>query len=118
LELAFAAPLVLNRSIRFTRPTPAAERAELGLSAEHTPSFDAMLRIGGVIRNQQGQPIHGAALAVEGSAAKEVLTDEEGRFTLRVQRDGSLRLRITDPGGTFRLVGLEIPSASYDVVLD
>ena len=118
LELAFAVPLVLSRTIRFTRPTPAAERADLGLTAEHTPSFDAMLRIGGIVRNQQGQPIHGAALAVAGSAIKEVITNEEGRFSLRVRRDEPLTLRITDPGGTSRLVRLEIPSHSYDVVLD
>lgn len=118
LELAFAAPLVLSSSLRFTRPTPAAERAGLGLSAEHTPSFDAMLRIGGVIRNQQGQPIRDAALAIEGSAAKEVITDAEGRFSLRVRRDGPLTLRVTDPGGKIRQISLEIPSASYDVVLD
>ena len=118
LELIFAEPLVLSRSIRFTRPTPAAERAGLGLTAEHVPSFDAMLRIGGIVRNQQGQPIHGAALAIEGSAIKEVITNDEGRFSLRVRRDGSLTLRVTDPGGKIRLISLQIPSASYDVVLD
>jgi hypothetical protein len=118
LELTFAAPLVLSRSIRFSRPTPAAERADLGLTAEHTPSFDAMLRIGGIVRNQQGQPIRGAALAIAGSAAKEVITDEEGRFALRVRRDGPLTLRVTDSGGKLRLIKLEVPSDSYDVVLD
>jgi hypothetical protein len=118
LELAFSAPLVLSRSIRFTRPTPAAERAELGLTAEHAPAFDAMLRIGGIVRNQHGQPIQAATLAVEGSAIKEVITNDEGRFSLRVRRDGSLTLRVTDPGGKIRLISLQIPSASYDVVLD
>jgi hypothetical protein len=118
LELAFSAPLVLSRSIRFTRPTPAAEGAGLGLTAEHVPAFDAMLRIGGIVRNQHGQPIQQATLAIEGSAIKEVITNDEGRFSLRVRRDGPLTLRITDPGGKSRLVRLEIPSASYDVVLD
>jgi hypothetical protein len=118
LELTFSAPLVLSRSIRFTRPTPAAERADLGLTAEHTPSFDAMLRIGGIVRNQHGQPIQGAALAVEGSAIKEVITNNEGRFSMRVRRDGPLTLRISSPGGVSRQVRLEIPSASYDVILD
>jgi Pvc16 N-terminal domain len=118
LEVIFGAPLVLSRSIRFTRPTPAAERAGMGLTAEHAPAFDAMLRIGGIVRNQHGQPIYGATLAVEGSATKEVLTNDEGRFSMRVRRDEPLALRITDPGGKSRLVHLEIPSASYDVILD
>jgi hypothetical protein len=118
LELAFEAPLVLSRSVRFTRPSPEAERAGLGLAAAHAAPFDATLRIGGTIRDQQGQPVRGALLAAEGSAAEEVMTNDEGRYTMRARPDRPLTLRITGPGGATRLVTLDIPSASYDVVLD
>ncbi|WP_165774713.1 Pvc16 family protein [Candidatus Viridilinea mediisalina] len=111
-------PLVLTRTTRMVRPTPEDEAAGKGMQRGHGIELAASLRIGGQVLDQQGRPVVGAQLTIEGRALAPVHTNEEGRFTLGPLQPGQLTLRVTLPDAEERLVPLIIPSERYDIVID
>ena len=106
LEVAFEAPLVLTRHTRFTPmgslPTP----AEGGTA------------IGGIVSDRSGRRIAGAVVSVEGSAGAGVLTSPSGEFTLARVPTGAVTLRVERAGATPQQVRVEIPSESYELVVE
>lgn len=130
LEFEFSSPLVLTRTVRYTRSTPSDEAAGQGISPERITQRDAerapldgvavvhtSIQIGGVLRDAAGAPVPGATVSAEGSAASSE-TDEQGRFRLDNLRPGPLQLRITRAGQAPTIIPLAIPADSYDVSLD
>jgi hypothetical protein len=118
LELAFEAPLVLTRTTRFTRPSLEDEAAGLPFAASRALLDRAPVRIGGVVRSSNGLAVQHAQIAIEGSAAEEVIADEAGRFSLNIHAPGTVTLRVSHQAASPRLVTITVPSSSYDIVLD
>lgn len=108
LEIAFSAPLVLTRSLRY------AQRSRPDLLPDPAP---APLRLGGVVRGRDGQPLRGARVGIEGRAS-ETLTDAEGRFALGGLRPGNATLRVVGPGGAIAIRTVEVPGKEYDLLVD
>jgi hypothetical protein len=106
LEIALEAPLVLTRAARYTRFPNGAALPE------------TRFHIGGMVRDQQGAPLAGARVAVEGSAAEGGVTDSAGRFTLFGVPSGAVTLRVTRTDGAPTLVQIEIPSESYEITVE
>jgi len=117
-ELVIEAPLVLTRTTRILRPPPEDEAAEVGIMRDRAIIVAASVQVGGIVRDRQGTPLAGVAVAIEGRAMDPVLTDEEGRFRLGLRQPGSLVLRVIRAGQEPRLISLVIPSDTYDVVVD
>ena len=107
LDIAIQAPLVLTRTARYTRM----------LSDER--EFDGRALIGGVVRDRHGARLAGATVSVEGRAAPDVTTNSDGEFRLASLSVGALTLRVAHASAkTPKLVKIQIPSDSYDIVLD
>ncbi|MHB8644178.1 MAG: Pvc16 family protein [Thermomicrobiales bacterium] len=104
LEIAVEAPLVLTRSLRYTR------RPDLAAS-------DTDVQIGGTVRDQAGEPVVGATISARGSAADASVTDALGRFTIRHAGTGPLTLDVRSPDGKQISVTMEVPAPSYDIDL-
>jgi hypothetical protein len=105
LEIAIDAPLVLTRTVRYGRTREPAG-VELGT------------HIGGVVRDRSGAPVAGATVALAASARGGSPTDAEGQFVLTGVPIGSVDLRVERPGKSPRTLKIEIPSESYEIVLD
>lgn len=105
LEWSLSAPLVLTRSTRYIREPD-------GVAAG---SFTA---IGGTVRDAAGEPVAGVLVHVRGSAADPTRTGDDGRFRLRRLPFGAVTLDVTAPDGNAQAVTIEVPSDSYDVVLE
>ncbi len=104
LELVFAAPLVLTRTLRFGQGRDGvAERTNI--------------EIGGFVRDGDGTPLGGITVTIEGSAVG-ARTTSEGEFVLRNVPEGALQLRITRPDGTEETHAITVPADTYDIVLD
>jgi Pvc16 N-terminal domain/Carboxypeptidase regulatory-like domain len=101
-------PLVLTRTVRYTRGTA---------DAVITPEIQ--FQIGGTVRDRQSRPVPGVAVEVEGSADDPSVTDGLGRFTLHNLRSGAVALRVTSGDAQpSRVVTFDVPSDRYDIVLD
>jgi hypothetical protein len=103
LDIATEAPLVLTSTVRTRR-------------AADVP-LDVSIRIGGVVRDTNGQPLAGIRVGREGSAIED-MTDKEGRFILDNVPSGSIKLWAARGNGAPKIVTIEIPSASYDISLE
>jgi hypothetical protein len=108
LEIAFEAPLVLTRTARYGRFAD-----DKTLAAPETG-----VQIGGMVRNRRGEPLAGASVAVEGSAAGSSVTNSEGQFTLAGVPSGAVTLRVSRAEGPPALVKVEIPSVGYEITVD
>ncbi|MCA1668263.1 MAG: Pvc16 family protein [Thermomicrobia bacterium] len=105
LDLAIEAPLVLTRTLRYTRlPDLAAS--------------DADTQIGGTVRDRAGAPVVSATIRARGSAAADSVTDSEGRFTIRHATPGPVILDVVRSDGKRQSVTVQVPSDSYDIVFD
>ncbi len=93
LDIVREAPLVLASKTRYSHGTQ---------------PLEAMLQIGGVVRNKRGEALEGASVAFEGTATTSV-TNSAGQFTLRHVPPGQITLRITPLHGVPRLVTLVDP---------
>lgn len=106
LEMAIDAPLVFTRTTRYAQ-------LEAPLA-----SADVFTHIGGVVRDRAGVPVAGAQVSLEGRVAPEAITNAAGEFTLAGVPSGAVTLRIVRDRSTPKLVKLEIPSGSYEIVAD
>jgi hypothetical protein len=106
LGIAIEAPLVLTRTVRYTRSREPDIRPEI---TNH---------IGGVVRDRKGAPVPGARVGVAGEARDGAPTNAAGEFVLSHVPSGAVRLRVEPPGKEPRLIEIEIPSESYEIVLD
>ena len=104
LDVAVTAPLVLTRRVRYQRPGGGVE--ELGT------------HIGGVVRDPAGVGVAGASVSLDGRATRGAVTNARGEFTLTRVPSGRVTLQVARGGGAPKLVAIEIPSDSYEVVLD
>lgn len=75
---------------------------------------DEVIAFGGVIRNVKGEPLAGVSVAVDGH--RSVLTDEHGRYRLRVPKPGKYTLRAR-LNGTEQKREVFIPEPDFDVSL-
>lgn len=118
LDIAYEAPLVLTRTVRYARPSPEDEAAGRGIDPERSVVFaTGAPTIGGTLRNHDGTPVAHALVAVVGGVASST-TNEEGRFTLRQVALGPLTLQITRGDTPAKQVVVQVPSESYDITLD
>jgi hypothetical protein len=116
IERVLEAPLVLSRTLRSTRPDPAAERQGLGMAAGSAVLDLSATSIAGVVRDQQGQPIAGVRVALA-DGAQEVLTGAEGLYHLRVRGEGPVQLRCVTPDEKTHLVEYDLSAISFDITL-
>jgi hypothetical protein len=106
LALSIDGPLVLTRTARYR---------QIGSGA--VQSGRPVVHIGGIVRDASGRPLPAVRVLASGSALGAV-TDIEGRYALRGLPEGRVTLHIARDGGSTRKVQVEIPSESYDIVLD
>ena len=106
LDITRLSPLVLTRTARY-----ASALAEAGAGAE------VRTHIGGTVRDGEGRPIAGATVSVDGRAADGAPTGIDGTFTLPGVAAGAVTLRVMRAGESPKLVRVEIPSESYDIVV-
>jgi hypothetical protein len=106
LELSRMSPLVLTRTARYTRMLAGGDQPR-----------EERTHIGGRVLDAGGRAIAGALVSVEGKATEGALTNSEGEFTLPGVPAGAVTLRVARAGESPTLVKIEIPSASYDIVL-
>jgi hypothetical protein len=109
LDLAITrrSPLVLTRTARYAR----------ALAAD-APGPEVRTHIGGVVRGRRGEPHANARVSVEGSGAEGVVTRADGTFVLHGVPAGTVTLRVARDGRPPTLTKVEIPSESYQVVVD
>jgi hypothetical protein len=86
LDIAIEAPLVLTRTVRYSRSREPEIRPELGT------------HIGGVVRDRAGAPVGDAVVSLAASVRDGVPTDAEGQFVLTGVPLGSVDLKIERPG--------------------
>jgi len=102
LDLALTMPLVLTKVLRFPPPLE-------GMPEE-------LVQVAGMVRakGRPEQPIAGAMVSIKGRGL-ETITDEGGRYTLMGIPRGKHTLRVVVTGQPEREVGLDVPSATYDL---
>jgi hypothetical protein len=105
LEREITTPLVLTR---FTRTR----------DIESDRVLRRSLSIAGTVRSKDGMPLPGITILPEDWVAEAITTLEDGRFVFHNPRQGSVRLRVTAADGTRRVVTLQVPGDSYDIILD
>ena len=106
LDISFTSPFVLTRTARYVRT-----RGDLAAA-------ESAIHIGGIVRDRAGRPLENAVVAVEGRAMQPLATDAEGRFVIPGVDAGRLNLRITRDGKPPKLVALDVPADTYEIVLD
>lgn len=106
LEMAIDAPLVFTRTARY------------GRVGDPGASVDVGTHIGGVVRDRAGLPVSGAQVSVEGRVSPEATTNTAGEFILAGVPPGAVTLRVVRESKAPKLVKVEIPSASYEIVAD
>lgn len=116
LELEFSAPLVLTRSVRYARSSPADEAAGRGIDQARTAPVAERFAIGGVVRDHQGRPIAGLRVRVEGRAMERT-TDAQGRYRLDGLAAGPLRLLVEREDTPPHAVAFAVPADTYDIEL-
>ena len=106
IELTREAPLVFTRTMRY-HPDP-----------ELTGEPDVRRSVGGIVRSRGGRPLAGAAVSIAGAAGGPVTTDNEGRYVLAGVPAGTVSLLVVPAEQEGRTTRLEVPSESYDIVVD
>jgi len=106
LDIEVTAPLVLTRTARYERTT------------EPGRPLEQYTHIGGRITDRRGERLSGVHIAVAGRPPDGVRTDQRGQFTLVDVPHGPLTLHITRPGQPERVMRIDVPSDSYDLVVD
>jgi hypothetical protein len=106
LEIAIEAPLVFTRTARYAQVLEAGAGQDVGT------------HIGGVLRDRKGLPIAGARVSVEGRVAPEATTNAAGEFTLAGMPTGAVTLRVVRDRSVPKLVKVQVPSDSYEIVTD
>lgn len=96
-----AGPPVLTTTLRFRQPEQAAP--------------EEFIWFGGVVRDVQEAPVHGASVAIEGRLER-ASTDAEGRFRLRVPRPGQYTL-VIQMGSVTQRREIDVPAVSYALTL-
>lgn len=107
LDFTRLAPFVLTRTARYTR---------IGAPPGVPP--EEVRHIGGTVRDRAGTALAGARVRVEGTAAEDVVVGPDGTFVLPGVPGGTVTLRVTPEGAASRLLNVQIPSDSYDLVLE
>jgi hypothetical protein len=118
LEIVFESPLVLTRSIHYTRTVPTDEAAAFGIRPSTSITIATRTHIGGVIRTRQGIPVEHVAVGIEGRATEESITNEVGQFILRDVPHGSITLQVSRAGDLLKCVTMAVPASNYDITLD
>jgi hypothetical protein len=106
LEIAIEAPLVFTRTARYSQVI------------DHPGTPDRTTHIGGVLRDKKGNPISGAQVSVEGQVTPEAITNAAGEFVLAGMPTGAVTLRVVRDRAAPKLVKVQIPSDSYEIVAD
>jgi hypothetical protein len=106
LDLEVTAPLVLTRTARYQRVTDPGR------------PLDLYTHIGGRVADRHGKRVSGVAVSLAGRARDAVVTDTRGQFTLPDIPHGRVTLRVTPPGGSERTMEVDVPSDSYDLIID
>ncbi len=96
LEFSGSTPLVLTRTTRYS-----------SIQTAHN-IHETRHQLGGVIRNQQGQPLPNITVALEGSTLT-CTTNSEGQFTLSVP-SGSIQLRISREQQVAQVFVIKVPT--------
>jgi hypothetical protein len=110
LTIAVEAPQVLTRAARHRRKNDR--------EADAAPAGDEVrIQIAGTVRNGAGEPLAGVTVLPEGSG-RGVLTALDGRYVLRGLSQGIVRLVVSRRDGGAKPVQFQVPSRSYDIVLD
>ncbi len=107
MDVAITSPLVLTRTARYT-----------DLRRLRAP--DTRVTIAGTVRGPDGSPLAGVAVAVDGRAAPGHVTAEDGRFALGGPglAEGEVKLRVTPPDRSPRIITVVAPAESYEIVLE
>ncbi len=95
-----AGPPVLTTRLRFAAPSSVDER---------------WVWFGGTVRDDDGRPVGGATVVVEGRGL-QTMSDGEGRFRLRVPGPGRYTL-LAQAGAFAQRHDVDIPDMSYDIAL-
>lgn len=117
LEISHETPLSLSSSLRFARRAPEEEAADRGITPAHVVADREELRVGGVVRNRAGMPLVGITIGRTDSPV-EVVSDDAGAFVLRNVSPGRLHLLVGQAGAVPRPITIDVPSHSYDIVLE
>jgi hypothetical protein len=105
LNVAIDLPVVLTRTARYRR---------IGDS----PSDDYVgIQIGGFVRDKDGNPLPQMLVTINDSG-KGTTTNAAGRFVLREVPIGSVTLNVLENHNLQKRVEINVPSESYDIVLD
>jgi hypothetical protein len=105
LALSIDAPLVLSRTARYRQTGAGAQPRKV------------TTHIGGIVSDASGRAVPSVQIVVRGSASG-VRTDPEGRYALHGLPEGRLALSVIREGEALKEVVFDVPSASYDIVLD
>jgi hypothetical protein len=116
LDIAFQSPLVLTRTTRMTRGVR--RGGEPSSEPSREPLAAGSSAIGGVVRTRDGRPLAGARVSVAGRALASVETDADGRFLLGGLDEGPVTLEARAGGGRPTRAAFQIPSDSYEIVID
>lgn len=107
LELITQEPLVLTRTLRvFDTQYPIPDEVR-GLRRT----------IGGIVK-RGGVVVTGVTIWQENSAAVGSISDKDGRFVLESVPEGTVALRVIEPGGVPVRVMLQVPSDDYGIHLE
>jgi hypothetical protein len=107
LDLITTEPLVLTRTLRVfdtEYPVPTEVRS-------------TRRAIGGIVK-RNSQALAGVSIWQENSAADGSVSDKDGRFVLASVPEGSVALRVVEPGGIPVRVVLQVPGDDYDIHLE
>lgn len=118
LEFATEAPLVLSRTLRYRRTSAEDEREARGIDRERATLIGEAFSVGGVVRDRQGKPLAGITIGIDGHAAEEVLTNNQGQYGFHRVERGPIQLRVARPGAPPRVFSVTVPSDTYDITLD
>ncbi|NJK46441.1 MAG: DUF4255 domain-containing protein [Pleurocapsa sp. SU_196_0] len=103
LDLTLQSPLVLTRTLL------------LQSGDNEAGSAGRSVTVGGILRDSNGEPVAGASVWQEMSAAEGSITDIEGRYVLSNVPEGELALRVAKIGGKPKRFVLQVPSQNYDL---
>jgi hypothetical protein len=75
------------------------------------------IQIGGVVRDKSGVPLQ-LVTVKRNSSSDSVTTNAAGQYVLGNVPTGSLTLTVLEKGGIERQVKFQVPSDSYDILLE
>ena len=98
LDVTLEAPLVLTRTVRYRTDR-------------------ITIQIGGVVRDDRGQPLEDITIK-RITGGESSTTNKAGQYILRGVPEGTVTLSVLKRGGSEKQVDVNVPSHSYDIVLD